>query len=211
MKRSSVLLCIAVLLTVAEICQGAPPGYRLVEATAASVNGEVIFLSDVSREACFYRCGAMPGQPASEIPPQEARKKLVADVLVLQERVKLGLAAVDNAAIAAMAAAIEADMKKCSSPCADAVSGEAVRGLAARRLMVREFLEKNVAVFINVTDEDVRKELEMRSRAGAPESELSEAKIRSDLFAEEATTEIGNWFSRAASKSSIVFSLMAEP
>ena len=198
-------------MALAETCQGAPSGYRLMEATAASVNGEVIFLSDVSREACFYRCGAVPGQPASEIPLPEARQKLVADVLVLQERVKLGLGGVDNSALATMAAVIESGMKKCLSPCAAAVSGKAARGLADRRLMVREFLEKNIAVFINVTDEDVRKELDVRSRTGAPESELSEAKIRSDLFAEEAAAEIRNWFSRAASKSRIVYSPMAEP
>ncbi len=209
MKRFPVILITAVLLTLAATCRAAPPGYRLMEATAASVNGEVIFLSDVSREACFYRCGAVPGQPASEIPLPEARRKLVSDALVLQERVKLGLGAVDNAALAAMTAVIESGMKKCLSPCAAADSGEAARGLATRRLMVREFLEKNVAVFINVTDEDVRKEMDVRSRAGAPESELSEAKIRSDLFAEEAAAEIRNWFSRAASKSRIVLSPMA--
>jgi len=39
----------------------AAEGYRVYESTAASVNGEVLFVSDVARERCFLRCAAMPG------------------------------------------------------------------------------------------------------------------------------------------------------
>lgn len=201
----------AVVLAFAATCLASPPGYRLLESTAASVNGEVVFLSDVSREACFYRCGAVPGQPAVELPLAEARQKLVADVLVLQEQRKLGLGAVDNAALAAMAADIAARMKRCSSRCADAVSDAEMRDMAHRRLMVRDFLDKSVAVLIDVNDEEVRREMSSRMRAGAPDSDLSEEKIRRDLFSEEAVSEIRNWFARAASKSRIVLSPMEEP
>lgn len=205
------LLVAAVFLAFAATCLAAPPGYRLLESTAASVNGEVIFISDVSREACFHRCGAVPGQPAAELSLAEARQKLVADALVLQEQKKLGLGAVDNAALAAMAADIASRMKKCAYRCAAAVSDEGIRDLAYRRLMVRDFLDKSVAVFIDVNDEEVRKEMASRIRAGAPDSELSEEKIRRDLFSEEAAAEIRNWFARAASKSRIMLSPMAEP
>lgn len=209
MKR--VLLLPAVFLALSGTSLSAPPGYRLMESAAASVNGEVIFLSDVSREACFYRCGAVPGQPAAEMSLSEARQKLVSDTLVLQERKKLDLGTVDNAAIASEAAEAASRMKKCALSCAAAVSEKEVRDLAARRLMVRDFLVRSVAVFIDVNDEEVRREVEKRSRAGASPPDLSEEKVRKDLYQEKAATEIRNWFSRTASKSRIVLPPLAEP
>ena len=210
MKRLAPAITLLALLGLAGICLAAPPGYRLLEATVASVNGEVIFLSDVKREACFYRCGVVSGLPSTELPLAQARQKLIADVLVLQERKKLGMGTVDNAAIDAMASDIGSGMKKCSSPCATAISGEEVRDLAARRLMLREFLEKSVAVFIVINEEEVRREMALRSRAGHPDVELSEEKVRRELFADEAANEIRNWFSRVTSKSRIVLSPMEE-
>ena len=209
MKR--VLLLPAVFLALSGTSLSAPPGYRLVESAAASVNGEVIFLSDVSREACFYRCGAVPGQPAAQVSLSEARQKLVSDTLVLQEQKKLGLGTVDNAAIASEAAEVASRMKKCASPCAAAVSEKEVRDLVARRLLLRDFLARSVAVFIDVNDEEVRREVEMRTRAGAPPGDLSEEKVRKDIYQEKAATEIRNWFTRAASKSRIVLPPLAEP
>ena len=48
-------------------------GYRVYESTAASVNGEVLFVSDVAREACFLRCAAMPGTEEEILSAREAR------------------------------------------------------------------------------------------------------------------------------------------
>lgn len=208
MKKA--LLLSAFFLAIAKICLAAPPGYRLAEAAAASVNGEVIFLSDVSRESCFYRCGAVSGQPASEVSYADARQKLVSDMLVLQEQKKLGLGTADNSAVASAAAEIESRMRECASPCAAAVSGKEARELAARRLLVRDFLERSVAVFIDVNEEEVRREMEKRKRAGASPADLSEEKIRRILYAEKAAEEIRNWFTRAASKSRIILPPQAE-
>lgn len=208
MKR--ILLLSAAFLMLAETGIAAPPGYKLAEAAAASVNGEVIFLSDVEREACFYRCGAVPGQPAAELSYNDARQKLVSDMLVLQEQRKLGLGTVDNAATAAAAAEIESRMKKCSSPCAASVTGKDARELASRRLLVRDFLARSVGVFIDVNDEEVRREIDRRTRAGEPPAELTEEKVRKKLYEDKAAEEIRNWFSRAASKSRIVLPPPAE-
>lgn len=209
MKR--VLLVFALTFSFACACQAAPPGYRLVEAAAASVNGEVIFLSDVTKEACFYRCGAVYGLPAVELSFADVRQRLINDWLVLQEQKKLGLGGVDNAAVEAAGAQIESLMKGCPSPCAAGVTGKDSRELASRRLLVRDFLERGIAVFIDVNDEEVRREIDMRSRAGATGEDLSPEKIRKDLYQEKASAEIRNWFARVASKSRIVLSPQPEP
>jgi hypothetical protein len=196
----------ALFMWLAGTCLAAPPGYRLVEAAAASVNGEVIFLSDVDREACFYRCGAVAGLPPAELNFSEVSRKLISDTLVLQERKKLGVGGVDNAAVAAAAADIASRMKNCASPCAAAVTGKNARELAERRVLVRNFLERSVAVFIDVNDEEVRREIDARKRAGAAAENLELEKVRKDLYAEKAATEIRNWFARTTSKSRIVVS-----
>jgi hypothetical protein len=181
-----------------------------VEAAAASVNGEVIFLSDVNREQCFYRCGAVAGLPPAEFTFSEIRQKLIADVIVLQEQKKLGLGAADNAAVAAAAEEIESRIRKCSAPCASEITGKDVRELAVRRALVRDFLERSVAVFIDVNDEEVRRETEARKRAGIPPEELAPEKVRKDVYAEKASTEIRNWFNRTTSKARIVISPVGE-
>jgi hypothetical protein len=206
-----ILLSFAVLLALAGAGAAAPEGFRMIESVAASVDGEVIFLSDVEREACFYRCGTVPGQAPRELSLSAAREKLIADTLVLQEQKKLDLGAVDNASLQGAAAEALSRMRTCASPCANAVTGPQVRDLMHRRLLVRDFLERRVAVFIDVNDEEVRKEIEQRSRSGAPPEELSEEKVRKDLFEAEAAAEIRNWFARATSKSRVVLSPLPEP
>jgi hypothetical protein len=140
-----------------------------------------------------------------------AREMLVADTLVLQEAKKLGLEGVDNTALASAAAEALSRARKCESPCARSLGEPEVRDLLRRRMLVREFLEQRVAVFIEVDDEEVRKEIEQRSRAGALPEELSEEKVRKRLYEEEAASEIRNWFSRTTSKSRIVLSPLSEP
>ena len=201
-------LLIALLAAPASAAPDAPPGYRLIDSVAASVNGEVIFLSEVTREACYYACGMVPGQPAEAISLSRAREKLVADALVLQEQKKLGLGAIDNAAADAAAAEALARRDGCARPCAAEIAAGDARELAVRRLLVRDFLEKRVGVFIEVNDEEVREEILRRRSAGA--AEVPEGKVRSELYAQKAATELRNWFARTTSKSRIVLSPMEE-
>lgn len=190
----------------------ADDGLRLVDATAASVNGEVIFLSDVNREACLYRCGAFPGDDPVPMTLAQARDRLIADTLVLQEQKKLGLGAPDNAALVEAAAGTASRLAGCADPCGRAAGGEAAREFAARRLAVREFLSKRISVFVEVSDEDVAGEVDRRkARDGAPAGDLSPEAIRGELFREKASREIRNWYERAASKSRIMLSPLEEP
>ncbi|MGE5700555.1 MAG: hypothetical protein ACM31N_10905 [Deltaproteobacteria bacterium] len=209
MKRPSLFLCLFFALS--GTCAAAPEGYRAVESVAASVNGEVVFLSDVAREACFYRCGTVPGQAPQELSLAQAREKLIADTLVIQEAEKLGLGAVDNAALAAPTAESLSRTRKCGHACAEGVTEAHVRDLVRRRLLVRDFLEKRIAVFIEVNEEEVRREIGQRSHAGAPPADLSEEAVRKSLYAEKAAAEIRNWFSRSTSRSRIVLSPLSEP
>lgn len=211
MKRALALLAVAFFVALAGTCAAEPEGYRRIESVAASVNGEVIFLSEVSREICFYRCGAVPGQAGQVISLARARELLVADMLVIQEQKKLGLGEVDNAAIAAATAEPFSRMKSCADPCAAAVTEADVRELVHRRILVRNFLEQRIAVFIEVNDEDVRREIEQRTRSGdAPDGQSAET-VRKRLYEEKAAAEIRNWFARTTSKSRVVLSPLPEP
>ncbi len=209
MKRTILLICI--LLTLSGTCAADLDGYRRIDSVAASVNGEVLFLSDVVREACFYRCGTVPEQAPQEMSLSRAREKLIADTLVLQEAKKLGLGAVDNEALASSTAEALSRTRKCTSPCAASLTETEVRELLSRWLLVRDFLERRIAIFIEVNDGEVRRETAQRSRAGLPPEELSEEKVRKSLSEEKAAVEIRNWFARSTSKSRIVLSPLPEP
>lgn len=208
--RRAVLLALFLLLFPG-ICAAAPAGYRLIESSAASVNGEVIFLSDVSREVCFNRCGMAPGQAPAEMTLSQARDRLVADLLVLQDQKKLGLGSVDNATLSDAVSKAAARKAECVSPCAGALSDTDIRDFLSRRILVRDFLDKRVAVFVEVNDEEVEREKTVRARAGAPAADLATEKVRGDLFDAKRTSDMRSWFARAASKSRIVLSPMEEP
>ncbi len=197
----------ALLALLASASWAAGDGFRLLDATAASVNGQVIFLSDVERETCFYRCGAFPGDDPVPMTPGQARDKLVSDTLVLLEQKKLGLGAPDNAAVAEATAATMARLAACADPCARAAGGDAAREFAARRLLVRDFLARRISVFVEVSDEDVAAEIRRREgRGSAPPGSLARETVRQELFRAKAAREIRNWYERTASKSRIVFS-----
>lgn len=199
------LVLFAVLLPRPAAEEGGAQGYRLYEATAATVNGRVIFLSDVVRESCLRRCGAFRGDEAVDLSLSEARDRVVADTLVMQEQEKLGLGAVDNAALGEAAGDALARMEGCPSPCADMVDPSQVREYVARRLLVREFLRKRVAVFVEVNEEEVQREIQRRaSRSGRPADAIRAEEVRTALYEERAAREIRNWFDRATSKSRIL-------
>lgn len=189
-----------------------PEGFRLVEATVASVNGEVIFLTDLDRETCLFRCGAYAGESPKELAPAAVRDRMIADVLVLQEQTKLGLGEVDNSVLAS---AVEEGMRRmaaCGAPCAKTISRPDVQTFVSRRLLVKEFFAKRVGVFIEVGDEDVERELRRRAPRGdgAPGPADREA-VRAELLQERTDREIRNWFERAASKARIVVSPLERP
>lgn len=194
-----------------EAAPGERGGFRLYEATAAAVNGEVLFLSDVVRRACLLRCGAFPGDEPAELPLPEVRDGMIREVLVLQEEEKLGLGQVDNAALGDPTAAALSRMEACASPCAKEVGPDEVRDYVRRRLVTREFLRKRVSVFVDVIDEEVRREIQRRaSREGVAPESIAEERVRRELFEEKAAREIRNWLDRVTSKSRIVLSPLEE-
>ncbi len=225
MRRAlaALLLCLAAVRSGAEGPQagggpgggppagGLPAGFRLVDASAANVNGEVIFRSDVEREACFRRCDAYPGLSGAEPSLAAARDRLVSDTLVLQEQRKLGLGDVDNAALAATTGEVRKALEACADPCARKVADDGIREFARRRLLVQDFLRKRIFIFIDVTDEDVRREVEARrARPGGAVLDIREEDVRRELVEERGRQEVRNWMSRTTSKSRIFLSPMEE-
>lgn len=188
---------------------GAVPGkgWQLREATAATVNGEVIFLSDVERESCLVRCGAFPGDAPRALSLDDARSRLIADALILQEQRKLGLGSVDNEALAAAESGTVARMVACDDPCARVFRADDARAYAARRLLVQSFVARRIEVFADVSEDEVAREAERRAaREGvAGEGDLREA-VRRELVADKIDRETRNWFVRATSKSRIILS-----
>lgn len=186
-------------------------GYRLYEATAAAVDGEVLFLSDLRRRACLLECGAFPGDEPAGVPLSEVRDRLIRETLVLQEEEKLGLGEVDDTAVGEAAAAALSRMEACASPCAKEVGPDEVRSYVEKRLLTREFLRKRVSVFVEVSDEEVHREIQRRvSREGVAPESLSEGAVRRELLEEKTAREIRNWLDGATSKSRIVLSPLEE-
>jgi len=186
-------------------------GFRLFDAMAATVNGEVLFLSGVIREACLSKCGVFPGDEPVDLSLSASRDRLIADALVMQEQEKLELGAVDNAALRETAARAWDILGNCPSSCAGEVLPDQVRDYVERRLLIRDFLRKRVSVFVDVNEEEVQKEIQRRaSRAGTSPAEIPEGTVRKELFEEKAAREIRNWFDRATSKSRILLSPLEE-
>ena len=185
-------------------------GYRVYESTAASVNGEVLFVSDVAREECFLRCAAMPGTEEEIVSLRDARDRLILDTLALQEQRKLLLGAVDNAVLEGYAREAESRMGGCSSPCKGEIAPGETREWIRRKLLLRDFFNRRVAVFVEVKDEDVQRELERRSSSpgGGPEPTWEE--VRDEMIDARIAKEIRNWQTRAASKSRLILSPMED-
>ncbi len=181
-------------------------GYSVYESTAASVNGEVLFVSDVAREACFLRCAAMPGSGEEILSVREARDRLILDTLALQEQRKLLLGAVDNATLEGYAREAESRMASCSSLCRKEVAPGETREWIRRKLLLRDFFNRRVAVFVEVKDDDVRKELARRSSAPGNGAESNWEQVREEMLDARIGQEIRNWQSRAASKSRMILS-----
>jgi hypothetical protein len=207
MRVVPILLCIALLCPSAG---RAADGFRIYESTAASVNGEVLFLSDVAREACYYRCGAFPGSQEEVLSARETRDRLILDTLAIQEQRKLLLGTVDNAVLEGYAREADSRMAACASSCRREIPREETREWVYRKLLIRDFFTRRVAVFVEVNDDDVRKELERRSAAPGNVANPTEVQVRDEMLETRIGQEIRNWQNRAASKSRLILSPMEE-
>jgi len=205
------LLLLLGLLAPASSRARAADGYRLYEATAASVNREVLFLTDVIREQCMRRCAAMPGSPRENLTLEQARGQLISDTLALQEQRKLELGQVDNAALAAEVARVGAMLRECPSPCRENITPTQLSEWVERKLLIRDFLRRRVAVFVEIKEEDVRREYRRRSAASDNAQGLTEKEVHDELLKERVEQEERNWYERAASKSRIILSPLEEP
>ena len=188
----------------------AAEGYRVYESTAASVNGEVLFVSDVERESCFLACAAMPGSGEEILSLREARNRLILDTLALQEQRKLLLGAVDNATLEKAAREAESRMAACPSPCMRGITPVETREWVRRKLLLRDFFNRRVAVFADVKSDDVEKELARRSSSPGNGAKPTLEEVRKEMLDARIAQEIRNWQTRAASKSRVVLSPMED-
>ncbi|MFZ2224189.1 MAG: hypothetical protein WAV26_05820 [Candidatus Deferrimicrobium sp.] len=194
------------LLFLSPAAARAVEGYRVYESTAATVNGEVLFVSDVAREECFLRCAAMPGTEEEIVSLRDARDRLILDTLALQEQRKLLLGAVDNAVLEGYAREADARMAACPSPCKGEIAPGETREWIRRKLLLRDFFNRRVAVFVEVKDDDVRRELERRPSSPGNGSEPTWEEVREEMLDARIAQEIRNWQTRAASKSRLILS-----
>jgi hypothetical protein len=208
--RRLLLLRLLPLLPLCAVAASASDGYRLYEATAASVNREVLFLTDVIREQCMRRCVAIPGSPRADLTFEQARAELISDTLAIQEQRKLELGQVDNAALAVELEGVRAMLAKCASPCRATIAPEQVSEWVERKLLIRDFLRRRVAVFVKVNEEDVRRAYRRRAAQAGGTRGLTEEQVKEDLLKERVAEEVRNWYERAASKSRIILSPMEE-
>jgi len=205
-RPARLLLLLSLLSLLPARGLAAMDGFLLYEGTLASVNREVLFLSDVRREQCLRRCAAMPGSPREDLSLEEARDRRIADILALQEQGKLLLGQVDNAVLEEQSREAAARMAACASPCREDVSPARVSEWVERRLLIRDFLRRRVSAFVEIKDEEVQKEYRRRLALGEAAEGLSEERIREELLEAEIAREVRNWYSRAASKSTITLS-----
>jgi hypothetical protein len=204
-SRVSILL---VLLLLPPAAARAADGFRLYESSAASVNGEVLFVSDVAREACFLGCAAMPGSADEVLTLRQARDRLVLDTLALQEQRKLLLGTVDNAVLEGYAREAASRMAACASPCRREIPAGEIREWVRRKLLLRDFFNRRVGVFVEVKDDDVDKELAKRSSGPGPKPTWEQ--VQEEMFEAQLAREIRNWQVRAASKSRLILSPMED-
>jgi len=194
------------LLLLSPAASHAAGEFRVYESTAASVNGEVLFVSDVAREACFLRCAAMPGTEEEIVTLRGARDRLILDTLALQEQRKLLLGAVDNASLEGYAREAESRMAACPSPCKRELAPGETREWVRRKLLLRDFFNRRVAVFVEVKADDVRRELARRSSSPENGAEPTWEDVREEMLDARIAQEIRNWQTRAASKSRLILS-----
>ncbi|MFA6149378.1 MAG: hypothetical protein WC899_14340 [bacterium] len=203
--RSGVSILLGLLFLFPAASLAAEP-YRVYESTAASVNGEVLFVSDVAREACFLRCAAMPGTREEILSASGARDRMILDTLGLQEQRKLLLGTVDNTTLEGYAREAESRMAACPHACKLEVTPGETREWIRRKLLLRDFFNRRVAVFVEVKDDDVQRELARRSSLPGNGTMPTLEQVREEMTEARIAEEIRNWQIRAASKSRLILS-----
>jgi len=197
------LLLVSLLLP--RVASGAD-GFLYFEGTAATVNKEVLFFSDIFFEQCLLLCGVLPEGQAEELSLTDIRARLIADMLAFQEQKKLVLGHVDNVMLAEQVREAMAKIALCESPCRHDISVERIAKRVERRLVILDFLHGRVEIFVDVKEEDIRKELERRAEQKEPMASLSAEEVRREILEEKIAKEVRNWHMRAASKATITLS-----
>ena len=152
----------------------------------------------------------MPGTGKEILSSREARDRLVLETLALQEQQKLLLGMVDNVTLERVARESESRMAACPSPCGREITPGETREWIRRKLLLRDFFNRRVAVFVEVKDDDVRKELARRSSVPGNTAQPTLEKVRDEMRDARIAQEIRNWETRAASKSKLILSPMEE-
>jgi len=181
-------------------------GFIYFEGTAATVNREVLFHSDILFEQCLLQCGVLPEDQAHEHSLAKIREQLIMDMLALQEQEKLALGQLDNVVLAEQVRKAEAKLASCESPCRKNISVERLAKWVERKLLIRDFMHDRVGIFVDVSEEDVRRELEHREAHGESVAGLSTEDVRREILEEKIAEEIRNWHMRAVSKATITLS-----
>jgi hypothetical protein len=148
----------------------------------------------------------MPGTKEEILTARGARDRLVLDTLGLQEQRKLLLGTVDNVTLEGYAREAESRMAACSSPCKREFSPGETREWIRRKLLLRDFFNRRVAVFVEVKDDDVRRELALRSSPPGNGEEAAWEQVREEMLEARIALEIRNWQTRAASKARVILS-----
>jgi len=126
---------------------------------------------------------------------------------------------VDNGTLEGYVREAESRMAACSSPCKREIAPAGTREWIRRKLLLRDFFNRRVAVFVDVKRDDVRKELARRSsspdNAAVPtreevREEMLEARIEEEIrkLANTRRIEIqGDPFANGGSMSSGLYAL----
>jgi len=152
----------------------------------------------------------MPGTGEEILSLRDARDRLILDMLALQEQRKLLLGAVDNVTLEGYVREAESRMAACSSPCRREIAPGETREWIRRKLLIRDFFNRRVAVFVDVKRADVRREVERRSASPGNDAVPTREEVREEMLDARIAQEIRNWQTRAASKSRIVISPMED-
>jgi len=101
-------------------------------------------------------------------------------------------------------------MEACPSACKREVAPGETREWIRRKLLLRDFFNRRVAVFVEVKADEVRKELARRSPSPGSGARPTWEEVRDEMLGVRIAEQIRNWQTRAASKSRIVRSPMED-
>jgi len=104
----------------------------------------------------------------------------------------------------------ESRMTACPSPCKREIAPGETREWIRRKLLLRDFFNRRVAVFVEVKADDVRRELARRSSSPGNDADPTREEVLQEMLDARIAQEIRNWQTRAASKSRIVLSPMED-